>query len=221
MTLVRLKTAGSGRHPQRTCRSKEAQLRGNPQYYEYLFSSLFIRLFVLLAQNKKKTVTEHMAITREKKVEVKKTIEAALKEAESVVFVNFKGLGVTDATNMRQSLRDKGVGYYVAKKTLIKSVLADKKYAGELPPLEGEIALAYSLDPTTAAREVHSFVKDLDGKVTIVGGIFEGAYRDMSAMTEIALIPSRETLLAQFVNIINSPIQGFASVLHQIAEQKA
>ena len=43
----------------------------------------------------------------------------------------------------------------------------------------------------------------------------------MTAMTEIALIPSRETLLAQFVNIINSPIQGFASVLDQIAEQKA
>jgi len=162
-----------------------------------------------------------MAITREKKVEVKKTLGDALTGAESVVFVSFKGLGVTDATNMRQSLRDKGIGYYVAKKTLIKSALEDKKYAGELPPLEGEIALAYSEDPTTAAREIHTFGKDLGGKVKIVGGIFEGAYQDMTAMTEIALIPSRETLLAQFVNIINSPIQGFASVLDQIAEQKA
>ena len=51
-----------------------------------------------------------MAITREKKEEVKKAIGAALESAESIVFVNFKGLGVTDATNMRQSLRDKGVG---------------------------------------------------------------------------------------------------------------
>lgn len=162
-----------------------------------------------------------MAITREKKEEVKKAIDTALESAESIVFVNFKGLGVTDATNMRQSLRDKGVGYYVAKKTLIKSSLEERKYTGELPELEGEIALAYSADPIAAAREIHTFGKELDGKVKIVGGIFEGAYQDEAKMTDIALIPSRETLLAQFVNIINSPIQGFASALHQIAEKKA
>ncbi len=161
-----------------------------------------------------------MAITREKKQEVMKSIENALDSASSVVFVNFKGLGVEDATEMRAHFRDQGIGYYVAKKTLIKRALDERGYAGEMPVLDGEIAIAYSEDPTAAPREIHSFGKKLDGKLAIVGGVFEGMYRDNSAMTEIALIPSRETLLAQFVNIINSPIQGFASVLHQIAETK-
>lgn len=161
-----------------------------------------------------------MAITREKKEEVMKNINDALEGSSSVVFVNFKGLGVEDATEMRARFREQGIGYYVAKKTLIKSALTGKGFSGEMPVLDGEIALAYSEDPTAAPREIHSFGKKLDGKLAIAGGVFEGTFRDQGAMTEIALIPSRETLLAQFVNIINSPIQGFASVLHQIAETK-
>lgn len=149
-----------------------------------------------------------------------KTIESALDSSSSVVFVNFKGLGVEDATEMRARFREQSIGYYVAKKTLIQRALADKGYAGELPVLDGEIALAFSEDPTAAPREIHKFGKSLDGKLAIAGGVFENTYRDAVSMTEIALIPSRETLLAQFVNIINSPIQGFASVLHQIAEAK-
>lgn len=163
-----------------------------------------------------------MAITREKKVEIKKTIEGILDKAATVVFVTFKGLGVADTAAMRRRLQEKGIGYYVAKKTLIKIALGAKKdLAGEQPVLQGEIALAYSEDPLAAAREIHAFGKDFEGKIGIVGGIFEGAYQDKSAMLDIALIPSREMLLTQFVHIINSPIQGFASVLYQRAEKQA
>ena len=161
-----------------------------------------------------------MAITREKKEEVRKTIEDILEKAATIVFVNFKGLGVSDTVLMRRRLREKGIGYYVAKKTLIKMALGTKSFAGEVPVLEGEIALAYSDDPTAAAREIHSFSKDFDKKIGIVGGIFEGEYQNKSAMLDIALIPSKEALLAQFVYIINSPIQGFASVLYQRAEKQ-
>jgi large subunit ribosomal protein L10 len=162
-----------------------------------------------------------MAITREKKEEVRKTIEDILEKAATVVFVNFKGLGVLDTALMRRRLREKGIGYYVAKKTLIKIALGTKNFAGAIPALDGEIALAYSEDPTAAAREIHAFGKDFEGKIGIAGGIFERAYQDKRAMLDIALIPSREALLAQFVYIINSPIQGFASVLHQRAEKQA
>lgn len=148
------------------------------------------------------------------------TIESGLENATSVVFVNFKGLGVSDSTEMRRALGEQGVTYYVAKKTLIRRALESKDYAGEIPTLDGEVALAFSADPTAAPREIHSFGKKLGGKISIAGGVFEGAFRDAESMTEIALIPSREVLLAQFVNIINSPIQGFASVLNQIAEAK-
>ena len=68
----------------------------------------------------------------------------------------------------------------------------------------------------TPAREFFAFQKKYKDNVKIVGGIFEGKYMSMEEMTAIALIPSQKTLYAQFVNIINSPIQRFAVVLNQI-----
>jgi ribosomal protein L10 len=56
--------------------------------------------------------------------------------------------------------------------------------------------------------------------VTIVGGIFDGAFMSQSQMQEVADIPSRETLYGQIANVINSPIQGLVVSLNQVAEQR-
>ncbi len=55
----------------------------------------------------------------------------------------------------------------------------------------------------------------------ILGGVFDGVYKSKEEMTEIASIPSLQTLRGMFVNVINSPIQGLAVSLNQIAEKKA
>ena len=60
----------------------------------------------------------------------------------------------------------------------------------------------------------------LKEQIKILGGVFEGRYLNAIAMTEIATIPSKEVLIAQFVNLINSPIQRFAVALGAVAEQK-
>ena len=77
-----------------------------------------------------------MAITKVKKQEVTEKIADSVKDAASVVFVHFKGLTVGDTSAMRKSLREGGVGYYVAKKTLIRRALADKGYEGTMPELQ-------------------------------------------------------------------------------------
>lgn len=161
-----------------------------------------------------------MALTKQKKKEVFAKVQGALSDAMSVVFVHTKGLSVVDGQVMRSKLREEGVSYYVAKKTLIKRALEEKNYTGEQPPLEGELALAWGGDLVIPAREVQGFVKSTKNKVTILGGIFEGKYMNAEEMTEIATIPSRETLYAQFVNLINSPIQGLVMSLDQIAQKK-
>jgi large subunit ribosomal protein L10 len=111
------------------------------------------------------------------------------------------------------------VGYKVGRKTLLKRALAGKA-KGEIPELGGEIAVAYSADATASAREIYNFQKAHKGLLEIVGGIFDGNFLGKSAMMEIAMIPSREVLYAQFVNLINTPIQQFAVVLDQIAATK-
>ena len=102
---------------------------------------------------------------------------------------------------------------------LLKRAL-DGKASGEIPTLAGEVAIAYSKDTTASPREIYNFQKTHKGILSILGGIFEGKFVNAEKMTEIAMIPSREILYAQFVNLINSPIQRFAVVLDQIANHK-
>lgn len=164
-----------------------------------------------------------MAITKNKKKEIVAKVTDALKDATSVAFVNFHKMPVSETTAMRKALRAQGVGYAVAKKTLLKRVLAEKKFSGELPELAGEVAVVYGTgeDITLPAREVYAFQKKSDGRVVIVGGVFDSAYKTQAEMTEIASIPAREILLAKLVNVINSPIQRLVIGLNQIAEKKA
>ncbi|HEX5774713.1 MAG TPA: 50S ribosomal protein L10 [Candidatus Paceibacterota bacterium] len=162
-----------------------------------------------------------MAITKEKKVEVVEKIARALSDAASVVFVHFKGLSVSDTAAMRRALRESGVGYYVAKKSLIKRALADRAYEGEVPELPGEIAIAWSEgDATLPAREIYEHGKKHKDALTIMGGVFEGKYADKAAMNAIATIPPVPVLRGMFVNVINSPIQGLVIALDKIRETK-
>lgn len=161
-----------------------------------------------------------MAITKEKKKAVSEKLDGVLKSAQSLVFLNFHGLNVKDEGEMRSALRDASVSYYVAKKTLVKRALENKKYEGEQPSFEGELALVYGDDLIAPAREVYTFVKKHKDNLSILGGVFEGKYMDQEEMTSIATIPSLETLYGQVVNLINSPIQGFVMALSEIAKQK-
>lgn len=161
-----------------------------------------------------------MAISKAKKEEVLNRLTTVRDESETIVFVHYQGLSVAETTKMRQDLRDRGVGYFVAKKTLMDRAFADT-FSGTKPELDGEIAVAYSSDAITPAQAVREYVDMFKNNVSIVGGIFQGTYKDATEMNEIATIPPLPTLRGMFVNVINSPIQGLVISLNQIAEKKS
>lgn len=162
-----------------------------------------------------------MPITKTKKVALTKSFAEMIDGAQSVVFVSFNKLTVADSNAFRRSLQVQNVGYKVVKKTLLKRALDAKGFAGEMPELPGEIAMAYASDLLAPAREVYAFQKDHKEVMQIVGGVFEGKYLSKDAMLSIATIPPLQVLYGQFVNLINSPIQRFAVVLDAIAQAKA
>ena len=162
---------------------------------------------------------EKYMLLKSKKEEIIKDLEGAIKNSESLVFVNFHGLKVADETKLRRELRGKEVNYKVGRKTLLARAMQGKA-EGEIPELTGEVAIAYSKDSIASAREIYNFQKTHKGLLNILGGIFEGRFLGKEKMMEIAMIPSREVLYAQLVNLINSPIQRFAVVLDQIAKSK-
>lgn len=160
-----------------------------------------------------------MAITKDKKKSILDRLNE-IKNSQSVVFVNFKGLPVFETTAIRQELAKGNVSYYVAKKTLVKKAFTEAGIEGDMPTLDGELAVVYGNDATGPAREIFAFQKKFDGKISIMGGVFEHKFVDKSQMEEIAKIPSMHVLRGMFVNVINSPIQGFAMAINAIADKK-
>ncbi|MDP3763055.1 MAG: 50S ribosomal protein L10 [bacterium] len=161
-----------------------------------------------------------MAITRAKKGEVVEKLSKAFKDAKSLVFVNFRGLNVGNATAMRRALKSEGISYTVAKKTLTNRALDAEKFMGTKPELKGELALAWGEDLVAPARGVYGFQKKFPEALKILGGIFNGKYMSASEMEEIALIPTLDVLRGKFVNIINSPIQRLVIGLNEISKTK-
>lgn len=161
-----------------------------------------------------------MAINKAKKAEIFENLGTIAKGEGSRVFVNFHGLSVTDTTVVRRGLKNEGVNYLVAKKTIASKAFSGSGISGEIPALPGELAIAYGEDLLAPAREVYKFQKTFKGKVSILGGVFEKRFVGAEEMITIASIPSRQTLYAQFVNLINSPIQGLVMVLDGVAKKK-
>lgn len=161
-----------------------------------------------------------MSRTKIQKKEILEKLDKIMSGAKSLVFVNIHGLKVEDATVMRRQLTQDGVGFFVAKKTLTEKALGDKKYSGSMPTLIGEFGMAYSTDLIAPARGIYDFQKKLKDQISIVGGVFENKFMTKEEMLGIATIPPLSTLHGMFVNVINSPIQGFVVALSKIAEKK-
>ena len=119
---------------------------------------------------------------------------------------------------MRKELREKGVGYFVAKKTLMERAFGST-FTGSMPTLDGEIAIAYSEDAITPAQGIKEFSTKFKDNIAIVGGVFQGAFKNKEEMTAIASIPPLQTLRGMFAQLLNSPRQRFAVVLSEVSKR--
>lgn len=162
-----------------------------------------------------------MARTKVEKKEILEKLTEIVKNAKSLVFVNFHGLTVGDTTKVRRKLREEGVGFFVSKKTLTRKAMEAEKFQGTMPELDGEVGLAHGKDLIAPAREVYEFQKKYKDSVSILGGVFDGKFMSKEEMLGIALIPSQKTLQGMFVNVINSPIQGLVVSLNEISKKKS
>ncbi len=157
------------------------------------------------------------------KIELKKPvveeISANIKDAQTVVLVDYRGLTVEQDTQLRKSLREAGVGYKVYKNTMMNFAFKGTQFEGLAPYLEGPSAMAYSNEDATApARVLAEFAKKAN-KLEIKAGVVEGNVYDAAGMAKIADIPSREILLGRLLGSMQSPIANLARVLNQIAEK--
>ena len=157
------------------------------------------------------------------KVELKKPvvdeIAAAVKDAQSVVLVDYRGLTVEQDTQLRKELREAGITYKVYKNTMMNFAFKGTDFEELSKYLEGPSAMAVSdSDATAPARILSKFAKTAP-KLEIKGGVVDGVLYDAKGIGQIADIPSREELLSRLLGSMKSPISNLARVLNQIAEK--
>ena len=157
------------------------------------------------------------------KVELKQPIvqeiSEQIKDAQSVVLVDYRGLTVEEVTALRKELREAGVIYKVYKNTLMNFAFKGTDFESMSSLLEGPNAIAISKEDATApARILAKFAKTA-AALELKAGVVEGTFYDAEGIKAIASVPSREELLSKFLGSIQSPISNFARVLNQIAEQ--
>ena len=138
-----------------------------------------------------------MALSREKKEAVVAQLQEIFATARTIVFVQFSGVTSEEANALRGVCAREGVGYLVAKKTLIQRAFTDSSLNGDLPEMEGEIALSYGDDMLAPARIMGEQGKELSERLVIVGGVFENTLVPQEKMQAIAAIPPLKSPPAQ------------------------
>ena len=157
------------------------------------------------------------------KVELKQPIveeiSNSIKNAESVVLVNYSGLTVEQDTILRKELREAGVQYKVYKNTMMRRAFEGTAFESLSDHLHGTNAIAISeTDATAPARILAKYAKQIPA-LELIAGVVEGNYNDQAGIQALSTIPSREELLSKLLGSIQSPITNFARVIKQIAEK--
>ena len=157
------------------------------------------------------------------KVELKQPIVAAIvedvKDAQSIVLVDYRGITVEEDTELRKQLREAGIIYKVCKNTMMKRAFEGTDFAGLNPYLEGPSAIAIAKENATAPAKILCDFAKKAPKLEIKAGVCEGNVYDAAGVQELAKIPSREVLLGRLFGSMQSPIANFARVIKQIAEK--
>jgi large subunit ribosomal protein L10 len=169
-------------------------------------------------------------MNREEKSVTIQEIAAQIEASEAIFAVDYRGISVSQAADLRSKLREADASFRVVKNRLTK-LAADKAGEERLAELlRGPTALTFVRgDTAQAAKAISTFNKEHD-VLTYKGGFMDTTSLDPESFKAIALLPNREVLIGQFAGVVASPvtgivrglnslIQGLASQLGQIADQ--
>jgi large subunit ribosomal protein L10 len=153
-----------------------------------------------------------------KKVVVEEVAQYAAK-AHSAVAAEYRGLTVTELTQLRKTARETGVYLRVVKNTLAKRAIAGTEFECMQDSLVGPLLIAFSMeDPGCAARLISNFAKTHDKlitKVVAIGGQSYGA----SELARLASLPTRDQGISLLMSVMKAPTEKLARTLAALRDQ--
>ena len=144
----------------------------------------------------------------DKKALVKEVAEIAA-SAQSVVAAEYRGITVTQMTELRAKARAQGVYMRVVKNTLARKAVSGTSFESIGPKLKGPLVLAFSKDdPGAAARVVKDFAKQNEKLVATLVSL-GGEVLPGKDLEKVASLPTREQALSMFLGTLKAPIEKF------------
>ena len=159
-----------------------------------------------------------MALTRSKKEQLLDQYENGIAKADHAFVVGYKGITVTQDTDLRSRIRDQGGHYEVVKNTLARKAVTGKALEGLQSQFQGPTAIAYSEDPVSLAKALTEFAKEVP-VLEFKGGVVDGQVVGADQVENIAKLPGRDDLIAKLLFLLQSPITRLARGLAAIPQQ--
>jgi large subunit ribosomal protein L10 len=156
-----------------------------------------------------------MVQTKEQKKKIVEDLKEKIEKQKIIIFVNFTGLRVKDLSELRARLKLIDAVFKVSKKTLLCLALKeyDKELAEKISQMKGQLATVFGFDKEPlVAKTLYQFSLE-NSNLKILGGYFEGEFRESKEIIFLAKLPTREELLAQLIRGISAPIVGLVNVL--------
>ncbi len=156
----------------------------------------------------------------EKKKQVVSEIATKLRESESTILVDYRGLDVAEVTELRKQLREAGVEFKVYKNTMSRRAAEEAELSELNEVLVGPTAIAFSNEDVVApAKVLNNFAKNHEA-LEIKGGVIQGSVASIDQIKELADLPSYEGLLSMVLSVLQAPMRNFAYATKAVAEQK-
>lgn len=143
-----------------------------------------------------------------------------MKESAAFIVVDYRGLSVAQATELRKQLREAGVDMTVYKNTMSRRAAESLGFEALNEFLTGPNAIAFSTEDVIApAKVLNSFAKENE-QLEIKAGIIEGNLVSVDEIKALAELPSREGLLSMLLSVLQAPMRNFALATKAVADQK-
>ncbi|XYY59893.1 50S ribosomal protein L10 [Bacillus velezensis] len=154
-----------------------------------------------------------------KKVVVEE-IASKLKESKSTIIVDYRGLNVSEVTELRKQLREANVEFKVYKNTMTRRAVEQAELDGLNDVLTGPNAIAFSTEDVIApAKVLNEFAKNHEA-LEIKAGVIEGKVSSVEEVKALAELPSRDGLLSMLLSVLQAPVRNLALAAKAVADQK-
>ena len=147
-------------------------------------------------------------------------VTTKLQSSVTTVVVDYRGLNVSQVTELRKQLREAGVEFQVLKNTILRRATAATELTELDEVLTGPTAIAFSeTDVVAPARILNDFAKKNEA-LKLKGGVVEGKVIDAVQLKALAELPSRDGLLSMLLSVLQAPMRNFALAVKAVAEKE-